>query len=420
MSDSMMFHNRKQREFIPEGKKDESYWDRRRRNNEAAKRSREKRRLNDMVLEQKVVELSKENHLLKAQLTAVKDKYGIQVDDIISEQEALTTFPQVDEILSFTKKTKVSPSQNVLKLGNGDSLMSSNGSIPSTGSNCNMKSPSPQTSHHQSQQIQQQHIISHNQYPPPIQTESPRLQPIAYSTTAMNSINEDDSHMYHSIETEPKEEGFYKTCNNEENNSYSSTSEGHQYYEDSVLNLSSRKSSGEYSDSSSYSSHIDYRYQDMENIRRTPPYDSSSSLPLKLRHKTQNMGSERDAAHSLLALYNIKHEPTENVVEIDDYIRLPDDRESISRLNSCSPAGDYQPPSTPNLPSSTTITTVSVPEETAMNLDKHQGGRGGDGGGEEVIFQHVDRLASELANIKYLLGRQKMSRPDTDSDSSSR
>ena len=31
---------RKQREFIPDNRKDESYWDRRRRNNEAAKRSR--------------------------------------------------------------------------------------------------------------------------------------------------------------------------------------------------------------------------------------------------------------------------------------------------------------------------------------------------------------------------------------------
>lgn len=32
-----IFTQRKQREFIPDAKKDDSYWDRRRRNNEAAK-----------------------------------------------------------------------------------------------------------------------------------------------------------------------------------------------------------------------------------------------------------------------------------------------------------------------------------------------------------------------------------------------
>ncbi|KAK7940170.1 hypothetical protein WMY93_003496 [Mugilogobius chulae] len=39
---------RRKREFIPQDKKDEGYWDKRRKNNEAAKRSREKRRMNDM------------------------------------------------------------------------------------------------------------------------------------------------------------------------------------------------------------------------------------------------------------------------------------------------------------------------------------------------------------------------------------
>ncbi|CAG2101442.1 unnamed protein product [Medioppia subpectinata] len=37
-SNAHVMSSRKQREFIPEGKKDESYWDRRKRNNEAAKR----------------------------------------------------------------------------------------------------------------------------------------------------------------------------------------------------------------------------------------------------------------------------------------------------------------------------------------------------------------------------------------------
>lgn len=86
------FAQRKQREFIPDNKKDESYWDRRRRNNEAAKRSREKRRFNDMILEQRVVELSKENHVLKAQLTAIKDKFGISGEAVVSVEQVRTQY----------------------------------------------------------------------------------------------------------------------------------------------------------------------------------------------------------------------------------------------------------------------------------------------------------------------------------------
>lgn len=81
-----LFPSRKQREFIPDNKKDDTYWDRRRRNNEAAKRSREKRRLNDMVLETRVLELAKENACLKAELAALRDKYGIR-SPLLVEQE---------------------------------------------------------------------------------------------------------------------------------------------------------------------------------------------------------------------------------------------------------------------------------------------------------------------------------------------
>jgi vrille protein len=93
------FAQRKQREFIPDNKKDESYWDRRRRNNEAAKRSREKRRFNDMILEQRVVELSKENHVLKAQLSAIKDKFGISGEAVVS----------VEQVIILTESLGLSP-----------------------------------------------------------------------------------------------------------------------------------------------------------------------------------------------------------------------------------------------------------------------------------------------------------------------
>ncbi|XP_071455283.1 nuclear factor interleukin-3-regulated protein [Hetaerina americana] len=104
-----LFIQRKQREFIPDNKKDESYWDRRRRNNEAAKRSREKRRYNDMILEQRVVDLTKENHILKAQLKAIKDKYGINSDNLISLEAVMATLPTTDQVLSITKRSKIMP-----------------------------------------------------------------------------------------------------------------------------------------------------------------------------------------------------------------------------------------------------------------------------------------------------------------------
>ncbi|XP_061388734.1 uncharacterized protein LOC133323850 [Musca vetustissima] len=108
-----LFSQRKQREFTPDCKKDDSYWDRRRRNNEAAKRSREKRRYNDMVLEQRVVELTKENHVLKAQLDAIKDKFNIPVENLVSVEQILASLPTSEQVLSTTKRSKLStPASN--------------------------------------------------------------------------------------------------------------------------------------------------------------------------------------------------------------------------------------------------------------------------------------------------------------------
>jgi len=104
-----MFNQRKQREFIPDNKKDESYWDRRRRNNEAAKRSREKRRLTDMVLESRVFDLTKENHLMRAQLAAIRDKFGIVGENLINREQVLSQLPAMDQILSLNKRNKTTP-----------------------------------------------------------------------------------------------------------------------------------------------------------------------------------------------------------------------------------------------------------------------------------------------------------------------
>ncbi|KAM3597749.1 uncharacterized protein V6R79_008813 [Siganus canaliculatus] len=69
--------SRRKREFISDEKKDASYWEKRRKNNEAAKRSREKRRLNDMVLENRVIALNDENVRLKTELLQLKLRFGL-------------------------------------------------------------------------------------------------------------------------------------------------------------------------------------------------------------------------------------------------------------------------------------------------------------------------------------------------------
>ncbi|XP_032067452.1 uncharacterized protein LOC116504519 isoform X2 [Thamnophis elegans] len=79
---------RRKREFTPDEKKDDGYWDKRKKNNEAAKRSREKRRVSDLALEGRVLALLEENARLKAELLALKFRFGLIRDPV--DQPALT------------------------------------------------------------------------------------------------------------------------------------------------------------------------------------------------------------------------------------------------------------------------------------------------------------------------------------------
>ncbi|XP_065601930.1 NFIL3 like protein [Cyrtonyx montezumae] len=69
--------SRRKREFMPDEKKDNMYWEKRRKNNEAAKRSREKRRLNDFAMESQLAALSEENAILRTELLALKLRFGL-------------------------------------------------------------------------------------------------------------------------------------------------------------------------------------------------------------------------------------------------------------------------------------------------------------------------------------------------------
>ncbi|XP_051977255.1 uncharacterized protein si:dkey-172o19.2 [Xyrauchen texanus] len=71
---------RRKREMTPAERKDASYWDKRRKNNEAAKRSREKRRLNEFMLEGQLLALSEENAQLRAEVLSLQNQIGRGLD----------------------------------------------------------------------------------------------------------------------------------------------------------------------------------------------------------------------------------------------------------------------------------------------------------------------------------------------------
>nr|KAG5711761.1 hypothetical protein BaRGS_023525 [Batillaria attramentaria] len=71
--------SRAKREFVPEGKKDASYWNKRIKNNDSARRSRIKRKTMEKLMEHRMVELQQENMELRYELNALKRMFGEQL-----------------------------------------------------------------------------------------------------------------------------------------------------------------------------------------------------------------------------------------------------------------------------------------------------------------------------------------------------
>ena len=69
-------HLKRARSFVPEMLKDDTYWQKRRKNNEAAKKSREKRRALDRRLADEVDDLRRDNEELHQELEALKKYIG--------------------------------------------------------------------------------------------------------------------------------------------------------------------------------------------------------------------------------------------------------------------------------------------------------------------------------------------------------
>jgi len=83
---------RRSRHFVPNECKDEYYWHKRLKNNEAARKSRQKRRNIDSVLEEKVLVLSHENDMLRNELYNLKVRFFCFYDCRFSVGDFLTNY----------------------------------------------------------------------------------------------------------------------------------------------------------------------------------------------------------------------------------------------------------------------------------------------------------------------------------------
>ena len=78
---------RRIKRVTPDSEKDERYWERRMKNNESAKRSRENRRQMDFVIRSRVSNLEEENALLREELSLLKAKYNVPKSESLLSQE---------------------------------------------------------------------------------------------------------------------------------------------------------------------------------------------------------------------------------------------------------------------------------------------------------------------------------------------
>lgn len=384
-----LFASRKQREFIPDNKKDESYWDRRKRNNEAAKRSREKRRFNDMVLEQRVIELSKENHLLKAQLNVIKEKFNIHGEGLINVDQVLASMPQAEQILAITKRNKISPSFLAPTI---NSLLSPGALSPTPSSHHNQYSPNSPSQYN---------------YCPGDGRESPEF----YHSGGSPMDHDDDREDPRRRDESPHQDHLHQIPQYA-THQYQDTSKSIPYYEQKALNLSSSRSQSESHSSLSppsptYSSsaHSDYSSaNEVEMSRHSPISDvNGSCLPHKLRHKT-HLG-DKDAAQSLLALHGIKAEPRDHFNEVEDSTSSDERDSAICLSTSSSPPGDY-PISSSSFSSSEGGLNLRLPPQEQLEVENTH------------LRSQLEHLATEVANIKCMMLGQRRHPSENDSDGS--
>jgi vrille protein len=115
--------SRKQCASIPDKKKDPIYWSQRSKNNLSAQRSRVKRRMNDLVLETKLTQLSNENEILRAKIEMLTRKFGQENEqlkptilNILDQSSIQTNHSAIDPSMITTEQLALNKSSIPIKL----------------------------------------------------------------------------------------------------------------------------------------------------------------------------------------------------------------------------------------------------------------------------------------------------------------
>jgi vrille protein len=416
-----LFSQRKQREFIPDNKKDESYWDRRRRNNEAAKRSREKRRFNDMILEQRVVELTKENHVLKAQLAAVKDKYGTNGENLISVEQVLATLPTNEQVLAI-KRPKVIPptllgsspgnSQHALPLRNTQMPLSPRpptlpptpNPIPTSVIHEPMVLDGKYNSQLSPNNYHSDHHMSYNEHHDPYSV-------YPYLHGAHPALAAVASHLHHPLALSAGAAAAAAAVGALTSNIPTPPETNHSSNDDfdtgnSALNLSRSRTESPFSavspvemlsgDESSPTAARSPTSANSENYM-------SSCLPLKLRHKT--LLGDKEAASALLTLQSIKQEPRASPPwdgegssdERDSGISLGAEWHAAANTTGTTGAPADNEQNTHQRERHDSADSVRLASPTGDNLECEN----------SQLKSQLARLASEVATLKHILTTKK-------------
>ncbi|XP_060576233.1 nuclear factor interleukin-3-regulated protein-like [Ruditapes philippinarum] len=97
---------RRAKQLVPDTQKDNSYWQKRQRNNLAAKKSRENKRQYECMVRARVVALEEENCLLKRELDLLKERFNIPKDaSILSSSDREECLHQCKRTLSFLESS---------------------------------------------------------------------------------------------------------------------------------------------------------------------------------------------------------------------------------------------------------------------------------------------------------------------------
>ncbi|KAK0148486.1 Nuclear factor interleukin-3-regulated protein [Merluccius polli] len=108
---------RQKRTFIVDKNKDATYWDRRRKNNEAARHSREKSRLKEYMLERQLLALTEENARLRSELHSLKLHLGfVHSGAYLAHQLGPPPDPQTQALRSTQPIPGASSSHGAIKV----------------------------------------------------------------------------------------------------------------------------------------------------------------------------------------------------------------------------------------------------------------------------------------------------------------